>query len=123
LVALTALPFCSVACDRADAIETVARGGVGNPKCCSAILTRRSCAEPRLVYAAEHPRGSWAMDTTRNRRERLDVAITERSSHQFITHVQKLRWIGMDSEADEMQRALHAADPHCTVLTGPFDTD
>jgi hypothetical protein len=60
---------------------------------------------------------------TSNMHESFDLAGDEGASQECIMRIQKLRWIGMDSEADEMQRALHAADPHCTVLTGPVDTD
>jgi hypothetical protein len=63
------------------------------------------------------------MDMILNNYQRLDAAIAEGDPHQFLMRIQKLRWIGMDSEANEMQRALYAADPHCVVLAGPVDTD
>ncbi len=55
--------------------------------------------------------------------ERPDVSAEERRSHELIKRILKLRWIGMDAEAGQMQLALRRVEPRQTVLAGPPDTD
>jgi hypothetical protein len=54
---------------------------------------------------------------------RPDVPAEERTSHDLMMRILKLRWMGMESEANRMELALRSADPPCTLLAGPFDTD
>ncbi len=54
---------------------------------------------------------------------RPDVPAEEPTSHDLIMRILKLRWMGMESEANRMELALRSADPPCTLLAGPFDTD
>ena len=63
------------------------------------------------------------MEIHANVQERPDVSSAERTSHEFIMRILKLRWMGMDNEAERMQVALRRVDPACTLLAGPFDTD
>jgi len=56
-------------------------------------------------------------------RERPDVPAEERTSHDLMTRILKLRWMGMESEADRVELALRSADPARTLLAGPFDSD
>jgi hypothetical protein len=35
----------------------------------------------------------------------------------------KLRWIGMESEADKIETTLHRIAPESTLVRGPADTD
>jgi hypothetical protein len=63
------------------------------------------------------------MEMNANVQERPDVSVEEGLSHELITRVLKLRWMGMENEARRMQLALRRADAACTMLTGGFDTD
>lgn len=51
------------------------------------------------------------------------VSAEERASHELIMRILKLRWMGMESEAERVEVALRSVDPSCTLLAGPFDTD
>jgi hypothetical protein len=35
----------------------------------------------------------------------------------------KLRWMGLDNEAQRIETKLRQVDPACTLLMGPPDTD
>lgn len=52
-----------------------------------------------------------------------DVSVEEGLSHQLVMRVLKLRWMGMEDEARQMQVALHRADAACTVLASACETD
>jgi hypothetical protein len=54
---------------------------------------------------------------------RPDVSIEERTSIELVKLVKKLRWIGMDEEAEQVQEVLREVDPAATLLGGPWDTD
>jgi len=56
-------------------------------------------------------------------RERSDLSAEERMSHELIMRILKLRWMGMENEAERVELALRRLDRSCTVLAGPFDTD
>jgi hypothetical protein len=63
------------------------------------------------------------MDLNANVAERLDAPTEERASHELIMRILKLRWMGLDNEAEQIELALHGIDPECTLLAGPVDTD
>ena len=63
------------------------------------------------------------MEITANIPERPDVSAEECASHELIMRVLKLRWMGLDNEAERAEVALRRVDPACTLLAGPFDTD
>ena len=50
---------------------------------------------------------------------------TNQQSEEWARLIRKLRWIGMDEEAHQLQRALCSVPPHerYAVLAGPFNTD
>jgi hypothetical protein len=53
------------------------------------------------------------------------VTITRESSGECAKLIRKLRWIGLEAEAQRLQRALSALPPEergC-VSIGPFSTD
>lgn len=57
-----------------------------------------------------------------------DVTPMERAVCQLITRIRKLRWMGLDVEAEslegELQSALRLVDePRDTLLAGPRETD
>jgi hypothetical protein len=58
-------------------------------------------------------------DTT----ERTELALAERTPNELVNLVKKLRWLGMEEEAAQVQVLLRQADAAATVLAGPWDTD
>ena len=56
-------------------------------------------------------------------RERADVPVGERTSTELVRLVKKLRWIGMEEEAERIQIVLRRIDSTATLLAGPWDTD
>jgi hypothetical protein len=47
----------------------------------------------------------------------------KRASSDLVKLILKLRWIGMEDEAQMLQRSLRAMRSGATVLAGPIDTD
>ena len=43
--------------------------------------------------------------------------------HELVMRILKLRWIGMENEAEKMETALHRIAPESTLVRGPADTD
>lgn len=43
--------------------------------------------------------------------------------HELVMRILKLRWIGMEGEAEKMETALHRLDPQSTLVRVPADTD
>lgn len=54
---------------------------------------------------------------------RPNVSGEQCSPDELMVRVLKLRWIGMESEADRLESALRRMYPRRTLLGGPFDTD
>jgi hypothetical protein len=52
-----------------------------------------------------------------------DVSATERAADKLINRILKLRWLGMEDEAERMQLALRTMETNGTLLAGPYDTD
>lgn len=55
--------------------------------------------------------------------ERPDVSVVEHTSSELAKMVRKLRWIGMEEEARQMQVMLRRINSAATLLAGPHDTD
>ena len=55
--------------------------------------------------------------------EHSGVSVEERKSVELVGLVKKLRWIGMEEEAEQVQIVLRYVDPAATLLAGPWDTD
>lgn len=55
--------------------------------------------------------------------ERPDVPAHERASHEIIMRILKLRWMGLDNEAERIETKLRRVGQACTPLMGPLDTD
>ncbi len=55
--------------------------------------------------------------------DRAGVPVEERSSIELVRLVNKLRWIGMEREAAEVQVVLRRVDAAATLLAGPWETD
>lgn len=56
-------------------------------------------------------------------RERPDVSVEERTANDLVKRIRKLRWMGMDEEAWQMQIVLRRIEPGDALLAGPCDTD
>jgi hypothetical protein len=52
-----------------------------------------------------------------------DVSADERDFSDHIKYIRKLRWIGLEQEAEREQLALCRRAPTGSVLTIPRDTD
>ena len=55
--------------------------------------------------------------------ERPDVSAAERTSHELVMRILKLRWMGMENEPSQMRVVLRRVDPQCTLLAGLSDAD
>jgi hypothetical protein len=48
---------------------------------------------------------------------------TAHAAHNLVMRILKLRWMGMDDEAEHAHVALQKVEPAATVPHGPIDTD
>jgi hypothetical protein len=55
--------------------------------------------------------------------ERPDVSAVERTSHELVMRILKLRRMGMENETEQMRVALRCVDPQPALLAGLFDSD
>jgi hypothetical protein len=56
------------------------------------------------------------MGLASNIKERPDVSVEERTSSELVKLVKKLRWIGMEDEAEQIQVVLRGVDLATTLL-------
>ena len=52
-----------------------------------------------------------------------EVSTPKRASNDMIKRIRKLRWMGMEDEAREVQEAMRSNASRDVVLAGPRDTD
>lgn len=52
-----------------------------------------------------------------------DVSPEQRASHELAKRIRKLRWIGMEQEARQLQTELGSGNMAGSVLAGPRETD
>lgn len=52
-----------------------------------------------------------------------DVPLEQRKSDELIKQVQKLRWMGLEEEANRIQRLLSEIPPSGSVLAAPREAD
>jgi hypothetical protein len=55
--------------------------------------------------------------------ERSGSEASKRTSDELVKLVRKLRWIGVDQEAQKMQLVLRQLDPSATLFGEPVETD
>ena len=55
--------------------------------------------------------------------ERPDVSAAERTSHEVVMRILKLRWMGMENETESDAGRAASLDPQCTLLAGLSDAD
>jgi hypothetical protein len=69
------------------------------------------------------PIGRRAVEVHLATQERPDVSVGERTARDLVKRIRKLRWMGMDEEARQMQLVLRRIEPEDALLAGPCDTD
>ena len=52
-----------------------------------------------------------------------DVSAAQRASNDMIKLIRKLRWVGLEGEAERLRRALAGMPQHDSVLAEPRETD
>jgi len=57
------------------------------------------------------------------REELPDVSVEQRTSDELTKLIRKLRWMGLEEEAQQTQRMLSEVEPAGGILTEPHDTD
>jgi len=57
--------------------------------------------------------------------DKVDVSPEERTSCELVTLIRKLRWIGMETEAGQLQTVLRKVPPdrRASLLAAPHSTD
>lgn len=55
--------------------------------------------------------------------ERPDVSSRQQASEEFVKRIRKLRWIGMEEEAERLQIVLQSFPAENCILAEPQDTD
>jgi hypothetical protein len=55
--------------------------------------------------------------------ENPDQSAQQPVSHHLVMRILKLRWMGLDDEAEHARLALQKVEPDATVQPGPVDTD
>jgi hypothetical protein len=57
--------------------------------------------------------------------DKVDVHPDERTSCELVTLIRKLRWIGMETEAGQLQTVLRTIPPdrRASLLAAPHSTD
>ena len=63
------------------------------------------------------------MEILSDTKERPDVSAVERTSSDLAKLIRKLRWIGMEEEAKQMQRVLRHVESASILLVEPHETD
>ena len=63
------------------------------------------------------------METRGGKQEALQDSAEQRASSELVKLVQKLRWIGMEREAERLQKVLHRVPAAGSILAAPRDTD
>ena len=63
------------------------------------------------------------MEPFPERRRFLDSAKGKPASHELVERIHKLRWIGMDDEAEQLRLKLCKSPSGETLLACPTETD
>ena len=55
----------------------------------------------------------------------LDITPEQKAAREVVKLIRKLRWIGMEREAEQLQTALSGfpSDKRASLLAGPHSTD
>ena len=63
------------------------------------------------------------MDMASEIQDNPDQTPERPAAHELVMRILKLRWMGMDDEAEHAHVALQKVEPQATVAPGPVDTD
>lgn len=63
------------------------------------------------------------MDVRLSDDECLDVSAEERRTRELVKRIRKLRWMGMEEEAEQLQSKLPPVLPGEVLIAGPRDID
>lgn len=64
------------------------------------------------------------MDLSRDAEEqRHQLGNASHATHELAQRIVKLRWMGLDDEAEQVRSTLRKAEPGVTWVVGPCDTD
>jgi hypothetical protein len=63
------------------------------------------------------------METPPRQQERPDVSTEQRRSSELVKLVRKLRWMGMEADAERVETTLCGLSPADSVLAAPRETD
>jgi hypothetical protein len=63
------------------------------------------------------------MNTFVRQQELPDVSVEQRASNEMIKLIRKLRWMGMESEAERLQITLRGVPHGDSVVAQPHETD
>lgn len=55
--------------------------------------------------------------------EHPGVSAEEDVSNELVTRIRKLRWMGMEEEAEQLENLLHRSRPADVLCPSPCDTD
>jgi hypothetical protein len=67
--------------------------------------------------------GRTSMEMLPRQQERPDVSIEQRRSSELVKLVRKLRWMGMEADAERVESTLSGLSPADSVLVAPHETD
>jgi hypothetical protein len=67
--------------------------------------------------------GRTSMEMLVKQQELPDVSADQRASNELIKRIRKLRWMGMEGEAERLQIKLVGAIPIDSVVAEPRETD
>ncbi len=62
------------------------------------------------------------MEAPHEQQKRPDVSARQQAN-ELIKLIRKLRWMGMEEEAERVQSALRGGPPADSVVAAPHDTD
>ncbi len=62
-------------------------------------------------------------DLAPNTGERLEIDDAPRATLELVQRVVKLRWMGLDDEAEQIRATLPRVEPGVAWVVGPCDTD
>lgn len=63
------------------------------------------------------------MEAVSETMERPDGFSEECISNELVKRIRKLRWMGMEEEAEQLQMMLRNVDPADILFSSPCDTD
>jgi hypothetical protein len=63
------------------------------------------------------------MDLSQDAGERPELGDAPHATHELMQRIVKLRWMGLDDEADQISSRLPQAEPGATWVVGSCDTD